>query len=160
MKYDRLWTTGSNKQIQFNSVIEILKESHLKGSKVFIGTDSFIAKKKVTFASAICIHGKETPASYFFIKDNENLNKFSNLVSRITEETYRSVQIAEHLMLEHGFDSDEIELHLDVSPFNLNNGTSRVSEMLKGFVKGYGFGCKIKPNAWASQSVADRHSKK
>ena len=159
MKYDRMWITGSNDQIPFCSVIDILKEFHSKGSKIFVGTDSFISRKKVTFASAICIHGNNIPARYFFIRDIENLNKFSNLVSRITEETYRSVQIAEHLMEQYGFDPKEIELHLDVSPFNLNNGTSKISEMLKGFVKGYGFGCKIKPNAWASQSVADRHSK-
>jgi predicted RNase H-related nuclease YkuK (DUF458 family) len=159
MKYDRLWTTGSNDQILFCNVIDILKKVYSKGSKIFIGTDSFISKKKVTFASAICVHDDDIPARYFFIRDNENLNKFSNLVSRITEETYRSVQIAEHLMEQHGFSPEEIELHLDVSPFNLNNGTSKISEMLKGFVKGYGFGCKIKPNAWASQSVADRHSK-
>ena len=52
-----------------------------------------------------------------------------------------------------------IELHLDVSPFAAKEGTSKFSEMLKGYVQGYGFECKLKPNAWASQSVADRHSK-
>jgi len=31
--------------------------------------------------------------------------------------------------------------------------------MLTGFAKGSGFNVKIKPNAWASQSVADKHSK-
>ena len=62
---------------------------------------------------------------------NISLSKFSNLVSRITEETYRSVQIAEHLMEEHDFAPEKIELHLDVSPFNLNNGTSKISEIAK-----------------------------
>ena len=51
----------------------------------------------------------------------------------------------------------DIELHLDVSPFGTNNGTSRLFEMLKGYVQGYGFECRLKPNVWASQSVADRH---
>ena len=66
---------------------------------------------------------------------------------------------AEFLMNEHDFNPQDIELHLDVSPFNIKNGTSPFSDMLKGYVQGYGFQCKIKPDAWASQSIADRHSK-
>ena len=52
-----------------------------------------------------------------------------------------------------------IELHLDVSPFSANNGTSKFSEMLRGYVVGFGLDCKLKPNAWAGQTVADKHSK-
>jgi predicted RNase H-related nuclease YkuK (DUF458 family) len=44
-------------------------------------------------------------------------------------------------------------------PFNLKNATSKFSDMLKGYVAGAGFECRIKPDAWASQSIADRHSK-
>ena len=57
------------------------------------------------------------------------------------------------------FDPEIMEVHVDVSPFNAKQGTSKFSDMLKGYVNGYGFDCKIKPNAWASQSVADKHSK-
>ena len=56
-------------------------------------------------------------------------------------------------------ESENIDLHIDVSPFNLKNGTSKFSDMLKGYVAGAGFECRIKPDAWASQTVADRHSK-
>jgi predicted RNase H-related nuclease YkuK (DUF458 family) len=31
--------------------------------------------------------------------------------------------------------------------------------MLRGYVTGAGFECRVKPNAWASQTVADKHSK-
>ena len=62
-------------------------------------------------------------------------------------------------MEEYGFDPSKLELHLDISPFSAGNATSRFSDMLKGYVQGYGLNCKIKPNAWASQSIADRHSK-
>ena len=69
------------------------------------------------------------------------------------------MELAEFLMTEYNLDPDNMELHLDVSPFHANNGTSKFSDMLKGFVQGSGFSCKLKPNAWASQSIADRHSK-
>ena len=85
--------------------------------------------------------------------------KYSTLATRITEEVRRSIELAEHFMENHSVSPDMMELHLDVSPFAAKEGTSRLSEMLKGYVQGYGFGCKLKPNAWASQSVADRHSK-
>ena len=52
-----------------------------------------------------------------------------------------------------------IELHLDVSPFSAGNATSKFSDMLKGYVQGYGLDYRLKPDAWASQSIADKHSK-
>ena len=62
-------------------------------------------------------------------------------------------------MTEYKFHPDILELHLDVSPFHARNGTSKFSEMLKGYVQGYGLECKLKPDAWASQTIADKHSK-
>jgi len=85
--------------------------------------------------------------------------RYSTLSTRITEEVRRSIEIAEYLMNDHHILPEMLEVHLDVSPFAAKNGTSKLSDMLKGYVQGYGFTCKLKPNAWASQSVADRHSK-
>lgn len=152
------WFTGSKEFINFSEILKISKESVYKNSKIFIGTDSFVSSEKVTFASAICLHGNNI-SRYFFCRQKENYIKYGNLSVRITEEVRRSVEIAEFLMDSHDFDPKNIELHLDISPLHLNNGTSKFSEMLKGYVMGYGLECKIKPNAWASQSVADRHSK-
>ena len=81
------------------------------------------------------------------------------MVTRITEEVRRSVDLAEYIIKKENIESENIELHIDVSPFNLKNGTSRFSDMLKGYVTGAGFECRVKPDAWASQTVADRHSK-
>ena len=63
------------------------------------------------------------------------------------------------LMEEYNFNPANIELHLDVSPFSAGNATSKFSDMLKGYVQGYGFDYRLKPEAWASQSIADKHSK-
>lgn len=153
------WTTGSDKSVDFYEILKIVKLQIENGAKVFIGSDSFITKQKVCFASAICLYGGCDPARYFFFRENLNNKNFEILVSRITEETRRSVEIACLLMEEYGFDPSKLELHLDVSPFSAGNATSRFSDMLKGYVQGYGLNCKIKPNAWASQSIADRHSK-
>ena len=153
------WSTGSNKQIDFYEMLKIIKHHTINGSKVFIGSDSFISQEKVCFASAICLYGPYTSGRYFFFKENLPSKQFIALVSRITEETRRSVEIGCLLMDEYGFDPQIIELHLDVSPFSAGNATSKFSDMLKGYVQGYGFDYRLKPDAWASQSIADKHSK-
>ena len=107
----------------------------------------------------MCLHGGEKQSRYFFFKDFVHKNHFSNLVNRITEEVRRSLEISSLLVEEYNFDPKKIELHLDVSQPHAGEGTSRYSEMLKGYVQGYGLEYRLKPDAWASQSVADRHSK-
>ena len=52
-----------------------------------------------------------------------------------------------------------LELHLDISPQENNEGTSHLAKMLVGYVKGSGYECKIKPYAFAAASIADKHSK-
>ena len=153
------WITGSNQKIDFYDLLRLIRQYVLKGAKIFIGSDSFISRDKVCFASAVCLHGGQDNGRYFFFKDFVPKAPYSQLVARITEETRRSVEIACLLMDEYGVNPQSIELHLDVSPFGTNNGTSRYSDMLKGYVQGYGVDYRLKPDAWASQTIADKHSK-
>lgn len=153
------WVTGSNQQIDFYDLLRLIREYVQKGAKIFIGSDSFISKNKVCFASAVCLHGGEENGRYFFYKEFLPKQQFTQLVARITEETRRSVEIACLFMDEYGVDPQNIELHLDVSPFGANNGTSKYSDMLKGYVQGFGVDYRLKPDAWASQTIADKHSK-
>ena len=54
--------------------------------------------------------------------------------------------------------SADIEIHIDANSKN-DQATGKHAEMLMGYAKGAGFRCKIKPDAWASNSIADKHSK-
>ena len=153
------WTSGSGIECNFISIVKILKKSLRTGSKIFLGTDSFTNNKKICFASALCLSGGKSPNRYFIYKDFCSSKKYKQLSLRVTEETRRSIEMAEILIYNYDIDVDNIEIHLDISPLHMNNGTSKFSEMLKGYVSGFGLECRLKPNAWASQSVADRHSK-
>lgn len=159
MLQDKNWHTGSNRSIKFEEIKKIILDYIDRGARIYIGSDSFISQGKVCFASTICLHGPSLGGRYFFFRENLKTSHFLQLVTRITEETRRSVELAEILMSECNIDPKNIELHLDVSPFQANNGTSRFSEMLKGYVIGFGLDCKLKPNAWAGQTIADKHSK-
>ena len=152
------WVTGSDGHIDFYDLLKLTREYIRSGAKIFIGSDSFISKNKVCFASAICLHGGEHGGRYFFYKDFLPKPQFSQIATRITEETRRSVEIACLFMNEYNINPQNIELHLDVSPFGANNATSKYSDMLKGYVQGFGVDYRLKPNAWASQTIADKHS--
>ena len=125
------WNTGSHTTKTFQEIVEIAKNYVSKGAKIFIGSDSQKRNKKITFATAICLHGKSSPSRYFFIRENVDRKHFNNLSSRITEEARRSIEIAEYLLAFDKINTNNIEIHLDVSPLHLNNVTSKFSDMLK-----------------------------
>jgi len=153
------WYTGSGDSIQFNEIVGRLRTGILNGGKIFVGSDSFITKNQVNFATAICIHGDKAGGRYFFFREKCAKALYKALIVRMTEEVRRSVDVAEALSTEHGFMPEHIELHIDVSSHHTKEATSKYSEMLNGYVTGAGFACRVKPYAWASQTVADRHSK-
>ena len=157
--YGDKWSTGSGVYISKAAMILKIKERISSGSKLFIGTDSFISNDKITFASALCIYGESKSSFYFFSREKVEKRKYLPLVSRITEEVRRTIELADYFQTFESICSNNIEVHVDASPFSSKNGTSKFSEMLKGYVHGAGYVCKLKPHAWASQSVADKHSK-
>tara|TARA_B100001094_G_C18093739_1_gene751856 strand:+ start:94 stop:579 length:486 start_codon:yes stop_codon:yes gene_type:complete len=152
------WLSGSGTKIEFSQVCKKVQDYSNDKSKIFIGTDSDVSKRKVVFCSAICIYGNSR-SLYYFSRIKENNTVYPDLISRITEETRMSVELAEYLHNTIGIEKSKIELHLDVSPYHKGTKTSKFSDALKGYVTGTGYACRLKPNAWASQSVADRHSK-
>ena len=153
------WRCGNGKPITMESALVELRAHVAANGRIYIGTDSYIDKNRCAFATAICLHGADgqSGGKYFFRKVFLNRQNFPSLVQRILREVQDSIEIA--LTISEKLPTAKIELHLDVSPSNKDNGTSKISEMVTGYAKSSGFECKIKPEAWASQSVADKHSK-
>ena len=154
-----IWRCGNGKPITMESVLVELRAHVTANGRIYIGTDSYIDKNRCAFATAICLHGADgqSGGKYFFRKVYLNRQNFPSLVQRILREVQDSIEIA--LTISEELPTAKIELHLDVSPSSKENGTSKISEMVTGYAKSSGFECKIKPEAWASQSVADKHSK-
>ena len=154
-----VWRTANGKPLTLPEVFEELKLHARNEGKIYIGTDSYIDKDRCAFATAICLHGAngQRGGKYFFRKVFDKRQNFSSLVQRILREVQDSIEIA--LNISEHIPTAKIELHLDISPASKNNGTSKFSDMVTGYARSSGFDCKIKPHAWASQSVADKHSK-
>ena len=153
------WRSGNGKPVTMESVIAELQTHVTANGRIYIGTDSYIDKSRCAFATAICLHGADgqSGGKYFFRKVYYKRQNFSSLVQRILREVHDSIEVA--LNISEHLPTAKIELHLDISPASKNNGTSKISDMITGYARASGFDCKIKPYAWASQSVADKHSK-
>ena len=153
------WNTGSKDIIDFNDIIEQIKKHTLLNGTIYIGTDSFFIKNKCIFSTAICLYGadKQKGGRYFYTKTSLNKNKFPELSIRMIKEAENTINLANHIV--ELIPSAKLELHLDISPQEKNEGTSHLANMLVGYVKGSGYECRIKPDAFAAASIADKHSK-
>lgn len=153
------WLTGSGDEVSFEEIINIILEHRDDNGKVSVGTDSFIKKQDCIFSLAICLYDGDSQngGRYFIKRTNIDKGKYPNLLQRILAEVQKSVELG--LKLLELIPVLDIEIHLDVSGSDKNNGTSKFAEMLTGYAKGAGFECKIKPDAYAASSVADKHSK-
>ena len=80
---EKNWTTGNHAEICFYEVLNLSRDYVRKGSKIFIGSDSFINKGNICFATAVCLHGNGNGGRYFFFKDLVPKQKFTNLSSTI-----------------------------------------------------------------------------
>ena len=152
-----LWISGSGNHKSFDEIILEARVHSRESGKIFIGTDSHLINKSLIFATAICLHGPNCRGGkYYFIREKVSPKEFRPLVKRILHEVERSIAVG-HLLRNQ--DILNVELHIDASPSRSHAATSKFSDMLKGYVRGEGFECRIKPNAWASQSVADKHAR-
>jgi predicted RNase H-related nuclease YkuK (DUF458 family) len=153
------WNTGSKDIIKFNDIIEQIRKHTLLNGTVYIGTDSFFIKNKCIFATAICLYGadKQKGGRYFYIKTSLNKKQFPELSIRMIKEAENTINLANHIV--ELIPTAKLELHLDISPQENNEGTSHLASMLVGYVRGSGYECRIKPDAFAAASIADKHSK-
>lgn len=153
------WYTGSGKIIKFSHILDQIKMHTLKNGVVSVGTDSNVRKNKCVFSTAICLHGarNQNGARYFIMRNKISSKTYSTLLQRITTEVQKSVDLG--LRLVESCPGIAIEIHLDVSGSDKKEGTSKFSDMLVGYARGSGFKCRVKPDAFAASSVADKHSK-
>ena len=156
---DTNWNTGSKNKINYTSIILQIKEHSKQNGTVYIGTDSFFIKDNCIFSTAICLYGADNQqgGKYFYTKSKLSKKQFPELSIRMIKEAEKTINLANDII--KLVPNAKLELHLDISPQENNQGTSHLANMLVGYVKGSGYACKIKPHAFAAASIADKHSK-
>jgi len=153
-----MWYTGSGYEIGFNQILIQIGKHSKEGGNVFVGCDSQVVKNQCTFSTVVCLHGArgQKGGYYFFNREKLDGSKFPSILLRLTKEVEKSIELASEIS--EICPNVNIEIHIDASSKEKEK-TNRFIDMLTGYAKGAGFKCRIKPDAWASNSVADKHSK-
>lgn len=124
--------------------------------KVIIGSDSQV-KTETCFITAIVVHRLGKGARYYYRKKVQR--KIKSLRQKIFYETALSLEVGGMVakyLAESGLDDLEVEIHIDVGK---QGDTRDLIREVVGMVTGSGFQAKIKPDAYAASSVADKHTK-
>jgi hypothetical protein len=152
------WITGSGREIIFKDILIEIERYVSHGGKIFIGSDSQLCDNTCIFATAICLHGAKGSrgGKYFFKRFKDTGPQYSNLRLRIMSEVTHSLEVALDMM--ERFPDAEIEVHVDIGR-GPKSKTSVYVDQIQGWATSTGLSCKVKPNAWASASVADKHTK-
>jgi predicted RNase H-related nuclease YkuK (DUF458 family) len=159
MKRKDTWISGSGDVYTFDEICNEIEAHVMNSGSLFVGTDSFLSGETCVFATAICLHGasNQLGGKYFFKRTRKSRKNFPKLLIRMLKETQDSIDTA--INLSERFPGAELEVHLDIGT-GKKSKTRKFTTMLTSYAKSAGFKCKIKPYAWASAAVADRHSKK
>ncbi len=153
-----MWFSGSGEHTTLQQILEKANKHSKDNGTIFVGCDSQITRDKCTYSTVICMHGADDQHGgyYFFKREKKDRNQYPTMVLRLLKEVELSIQIG-YKILEDNPDAD-VEIHIDANS-KKDQPTGKFAEMLMGYAKGAGFRCKIKPEAWASNSIADKHSK-
>ncbi len=164
-------------------LIDYKKEIPEAKYKIVIGTDSEVREKGVEFVCVVAVHRIGKGGRYFWSRIYEE--RKMDLRTRIYEEAVISLALAGALMetelelhhvkldmsksltetfkaLEKNTDSsneeiiftNELEIHVDIGQ---KGPTREMIREIVGMIKGSGFFVKIKPEAFAAASLADKH---
>ncbi len=138
-------------------VIKFVSNNHGNHYKIIIGTDSELENKHYAdFVTAVVVHHVGYGGIYFWARIARD-NMYS-LRQRMWEEANYSLTLAQKMIEEFKkkkFSEFNLEIHVDVGK---NGDTRDMINEIVGMIRGNGFECKTKPDAFGASKVADRHT--
>ena len=157
MLKDNVIRTFDNGIISYDDFIEETKKLTEEGLDVYIGTDSQVIKNRLSVVTCVCFYKRGINKNQiFYAKKREPAKHYPTLRSRMLFEAYKSLEAAievdPHVLT-------ELTVHLDIGSDPIRCKTAKFEKELRMLVRSQGFGCEIKPNSWASSSIADKYTK-
>ena len=151
------WRTFNGEQIlSIKDAVEqaIVREQKAGNRlKVCIGTDSQVYSSNTEFATVI-VFLREKRGGFMYVHTESVQNRMS-LKERMITEVAKSIQIAYELCdLLDQYDVD-LEVHADINSNPQFESNVALKEAI-GYIMGMGFAFKVKPDAFASSSCADK----
>ena len=130
--------------------------------QITVGTDSqnFDQTKIVSVIAVTC----EGHGGIFFY-EVDKINRINDVRMKLTEETTRSLNIMTQLVeimekdeYKELRDNSTLVIHVDAG-WSDKGKTKELIPMLVGWIKACGYDCRVKPESFASSSIADKLSK-
>jgi uncharacterized protein len=151
----KTWRTGNGDEVA--DVRSHLKTRIKTGlyKSLIIGCDSQVHRKRVVFVTVIILDTDGSGAQFVYTKDVLKRSEFHSINERLLKETEFSVDIALDILDIVDEFGMKIAIHADVNP-NERWASNKVINEVVGWITGMGFDCHVKPDAFASSSVADR----
>ncbi len=121
-------------------------------TRLFVGTDSQRYGKRVVFVTAVILYSARETRVYYH---REHLRRPMALYERLFSEAHRSVETARLIQPVAGMHAVPIEIHVDINAREAFPSHQYLKGVI-GYVSSMGFPYKIKPDAFASSTCADR----
>ncbi len=150
---NQLWKSGSSISYSIKEVLETIRD--YKPEKIFIGCDSQPVKTELIFALAICLVHPHKGARFWTRRTIEPRSKYPALSIRLIEEVSQACLLGETVRKETGL---PVTIHADINP-SPKHPSNKVVRQIVSYIKAMDFDYAIKPDSWASFTVADRMSK-
>ena len=124
--------------------------------ELLVGTDSSVNGTHVDYVSAIVVHKVGKGGRYYWARKREK--KTFSLRQRIWREAWLSFELAQRLLkglANFSLLTFNLEIHVDIGE---NGPTKELIDEVVGMIIGSGFAVRIKPEAYAASSVADKYT--
>lgn len=138
------------------TIVEEMEEDPKARYELLIGTDSSSGSEQLDFVSAIVIHKIGKGGRYFWTRSRER--NIPSLRQKIWREAWLSFELAQRLLeclSAFSLLQFNLEIHVDIGE---NGRTKEMIDEVVGMIIGSGFSVRIKPQAYAASSVADKYT--
>ena len=150
------WHAGDGKPATWEEIIVDLGQAHAAGSLVYVGSDSFKEQLYCAFVVTICIHNPGHGGRYYYCRFKQLSKSIKTMRTRLFQEATEAINVALEIMQE--IPQLNIEVHLDVNK-DKRHASGEVTDQVVGYAQAMGLRYKIKPDAWASSGIADKHTR-
>jgi predicted RNase H-related nuclease YkuK (DUF458 family) len=145
------WLTAGGNTVTTATFEEVLSDT---SASIHVGSDSHYIGGEWIFATVVCAYREGKGGNFFYRRRRLPKSAFRNLYDRLMQEVSFSIEAAEELKASV---KREPSIHLDVNW--QTTATARLMPMLTSYVKSMGYDTKVKPDAWASSSIADKKAR-
>ncbi|NBP56908.1 hypothetical protein EBU71_10340 [bacterium] len=160
--HNTLWKSpGAKHRFEASQIFEhIARLRYNPNTEIAVGTDSQHRGQYLFYITVICLWERGRGGTYYYKSECQKRQPHmvnSSQKMRMFEEVSRTIEIANLITEKTGI---KPVCHIDASLPIKKEYTSSFSEQLRGYVISSGYICVLKPESYAANCIADRHTKR